>query len=132
MRKASSRDDKVARTDERTSTRGGNFADALLDELEQAVQTSAEFIQEFKELAHKLNLPGSEADSQTLDRAESLLLARLEAARRLATCSRDSSAKEIAAILRDVRRARLFVQLKIFRVDRVFHHEGMGPPHSDH
>ena len=91
---------------------------ALLAELEQAVENSAEFIAKFEELARKLNLPGGEADLATLRRAESLLLMQLEEARRLVN-SPPQARVELAAIQRQVRRAKLFLQLKIFKVDRI-------------
>jgi len=102
------------------STGNGSAAGtrALLAELEQTVENSAEFIAKFKELARKLNLPGGEADLATLRRAESLLLMRLEEARRLVNSPRQARV-ELATILRQMRRAKLFLQLKIFKVDRV-------------
>jgi len=113
----------------------GTLADSLLESVERTVQASAEFIQKFKELAHKLNLPSSDEDFQSLNRAQSVLLARLEAARRLASslvvdpqlARKAAATEEIAAILRQVRRVRLFLQLKIFRVDRILDQDGAAP-----
>ena len=101
--------------------------DSMLRELEQTVQASDAFIQKFKMLAEKLDLPSRHAAFESLARAESLLLRRLEAARDLANklgntaepAEQERAREEIAATLRQVRRARLFVQLKIFRLDTV-------------
>lgn len=137
-RKVSPFEHTVPPTDERTSMLAGTLADSLLESVERTVQASAEFIQKFKELAHKLNLPSSDEDFQSLNRAQSVLLARLEAARRLASslvvdpqlARKAAATEEIAAILRQVRRVRLFLQLKIFRVDRILDQDSAAPEPS--
>ena len=91
---------------------------SLLAELEQTVENSAEFIAKFKELARSFNLPNAQADLATLRRAQSLLLMQLEEARRLVNSPRQARV-ELAAILRQVRRAKLFLEVKIFKVDRI-------------
>jgi hypothetical protein len=98
----------------------------MLRELRETIQDSDEFIRAFKALALRLDLPGRDVEFASLDRAESLLLSRLEIARQLANRLNEGSESaeaegvhlEIAAAVGHVRRARLFLQLKIFRLDR--------------